>query len=325
MFLTLTPNPCIERTICLDEVKRGFAQRIDSASVKVNAGGKGLNSARVAARLGAQTTAIAPVGNRQLKFLSDLAFEEGFVTDFLPVENDTRVCLNIVHGDGTHTEIIENGAPLSTKIGTGLLEKWRFHLPNARIASIGGAYPPLSAPAFGLHAAVLCQMAAAAGVPVIFDGRGEALRHALRSKTPPWAIKPNLDEASQILDRTIESGADERRAVRDLQDKGAEIVLLSCGSRGLYVGHREGIEWFEAPRVEVVSTVGCGDALVGAFAAQWLMGASVFEAARWGVAAGSACAAQLLPAFTSRSAVVALLPEVKQRNCEIALMRQSNP
>lgn len=319
MFLTLTPNPCIERTLRLALPARGAAIRLDETEVFISAGGKGINAARVAARFGTRSRAIAPVGRRQILHLNELAQSEGLDADFLPVESDTRVCLNLVHGDGTQTEIIENGAPLSVQSGTELLEKWRQNLSGARLAAIGGAYPPSTEPAFSLHAAILCDLAHRASVPVIFDGRGQSLQRALSSKTPPWAIKPNLGEASQILNRTLESRADERRAVRDLRGKGAEIVLLSCGARGLYVGHPEGIEWLEAPRVETVSSVGCGDALVGAFAAQWLTGDSILQAARWGVAAGSACAAQLRSAFVSRADAAPLLTRVRSQTPEIAL------
>lgn len=323
MFLTLTPNPCLERTLRLAALPRGAATRIDSSEVFESVSGKGINAARVAARFGAQCRAMAPVGRRQLRYFSELASEEGWNTDFLAVESDTRNCLNLIHGDGIQTEIIENGAPLSVATGTALLEKWRQNLSGARLAAIGGSYPPSTDPAFALHATILCDLAHQAGVPVLFDGRGEALLNALKSKTPPWAIKPNLNEASQILDRSLETRADECRAVRDLLAHGVEIVLLSCGERGLYLGHREGIEWLEAPRVETVSGVGCGDALVGAFAAQWLAGDSVLEAARWGVAAGSACASQFRSASVSRADAASLLPRVRLHTAEIALQSQN--
>jgi len=279
----------------------------------------------VAARFGARVVAVAPVGARQLAHLEALTRREGVQSDFVAVESDTRVCLNIVHGDGTCTEIIENGAPLSTQAGTLLLEKWRQWLPRARLAAIGGAYPPSTDPAFELHAAILCQMAHRAGVPVIYDGRGAAFSRALRSPFPPWAIKPNLAEAESMLGRAIETEVEERRAVRDLRALGAEIVLLSCGARGLYLGHAGGIEWIEAPRVDLVSSVGCGDALVGAFAAKWLDGASLLEAARWGVAAGSACAAQPFPALISPADAARLLPDVRVQNREIALHSAEKP
>ncbi len=319
MFLTLTPNPCFEGALQLPVLTPGTTQRIDSAAVSRVLGGKGINSARVAARFGAKVLALAPFGGDEAEIARKMAAREGFDADFTATQNRTRLCLNMVHEGGICTEIIENGAPLNVEDGTHLLEKWRHYLPQARLAAIGGAYPPSNAPAFEAHAAILCEMAAQAGVKVIYDGRGAAFSRALSSKTPPWAIKPNLAEAAQILGRAIETRADERHAVRDLRGRGAEIVLLSCGARGLYLGHQSGIEWLEAPRVETVSAVGCGDALVGAFAAKWLAGDGIIEAARWGVAAASASAAQVLSAHVSPDEAAILLEQVRVENCEISL------
>lgn len=318
MFLTLTPNPCLERTLQLPVLNLNASQRVDSAAVSLSAGGKGLNAARVAARFGAEVVAIAPVGRRQLTLLGEL-LGSGVEADFVGVETDTRECLNIVHGNGECTEIIESGAPLSTRAGTEMLEKWAHHLRGARLAAIGGSYPPGEEAAFKWHAAILCQMAARAGVPVIYDGRGAAFSRALKSPAPPWAIKPNLAEAEIILGRAIETPPEERRAVRDLRSRGAEVVLLSCGARGLYLGHAGGIEWLEAPRVPTLSSVGCGDTLVGVFAACYLAGAGLLEAARQGVAAASASAAQARPAEISPADAASLLPLVRLQTREIAL------
>ncbi len=324
MFLTFTPNPCFERTLQIADFAPNSSRRLDIEAVAVSAGGKGFNAARVAARFGAEVVALAPVGRRQIAWMSELCARDGVGTAFVPVENDTRVCLNILHRDAAsqaaqNTEIIENGAPLSLQNGTALLDKWRDLLPHAQLAAIGGAYPPGCAPGFELHAALLCEMAARAGVPVIYDGRGAEFSRALASAAPPWAIKPNLEEAAMILGRTIETVSEERRAVRDLRSRGAEVVLLSCGARGLYLGHAGGIEWSGAPRVEAVSSVGCGDALVGAFAAHHLAGAGLIETARWGVAAGSASAANALPAQVFPGEAAALLAQVSHQSQGFAL------
>jgi tagatose 6-phosphate kinase len=319
MFLTFTPNPCIERTVRLPVLARGETQRVASESVFISAGGKGINAARVAAKCGARVMATAPIGRRQLGWLQELASSEGVANDFVPVEADTRFCINVVHGDGQKTEIIENGSPLSVHEGTLLLEKWRDLLPEVRLAAIGGSYPPAHDSGFDFHATLLCDLARRAGVPVLYDGTGEPFARALATKSPPWAIKPNLEEAAAYLKRDLDSVAAERRAVRDLLRKGVEVVLLSCGARGLYVGTQGGIEWFAAPRVEVVSPVGSGDSLVGAFAARWLETGDIFEAARWGVAAGSACASQEKPAFVNRADVELLLPQVHRTMQEISL------
>lgn len=318
MFLTFTPNPCLERTARLDALLPGAAHRLDSARISHSAGGKGLNAARVAARFGATVRALAPVGRRQMALWRELTAREAVPGQWIETEGDTRQALNLVQSAGICTEFIENGAPLAVQDGTRLLEAWREGLREARLCAIGGAYAPGGAPGFEWHSALLCGLAASAGVPCLYDGRGPSFERALQSKTPPWAIKPNLEEASQILGRAIAGEAEELRAVRELGRR-AELVLLSCAERGLYVGYRGAIEWFAAPRVDAVSHVGAGDALVGAFAARWLESGDIWEAARWGVAAGSACAAQFEPAFVAPDDAALLLPQVKRSTRQIAL------
>ncbi|HEX8464457.1 MAG TPA: PfkB family carbohydrate kinase, partial [Abditibacterium sp.] len=175
MFLTFTPNPCLERTLRLDPFPLGETRRVAAGETFVSAGGKGINAARVAARFGAEVLATGPVGRLQSAELSELAQREGIASDFVAVDADTRCCLNFLHGDGEKTEIIESGTAFSDAEGARLLEKWLQHLPRARLAAIGGAYAPGN-PASPGHAAQLCELAGKMGVPLIFDGRGEELQ-----------------------------------------------------------------------------------------------------------------------------------------------------
>jgi fructose-1-phosphate kinase PfkB-like protein len=103
---------------------------------------------------------------------------------------------------------------------------------------------------------------------------------------------------------------DERQALADLLRFGAQRVLLSCGARGCYYATADSTMFFHSPRVEEISPVGSGDSLVGAFAAKLLEGADEVEAVRWGVAAGSANAAQLKPGFCTPEEIAALLDKV---------------
>ena len=167
-------------------------------------------------------------------------------------------------------------------------------LPQAEMVAICGSYPPSENPAMDMHLTLLVQMAQRAGKRVLVDGKGKPFQICLHSKTPPWAVKPNLDEAQELLNRAIETPQDERRAVRDILKRGIEIVILSCGARGAYFGTKQGIWFVEAPKVREVSPVGSGDSLVGAFCAKFLETNDLLFAARWGVAAGAANATQRL-------------------------------
>ncbi len=295
--LFFTPNPCIERTLAIADFARGASHRVNSADLRVTAGGKGINAARVARNFGARVRVLAPIGRGQIAQFRALLAQDELPADLVEVAPDTRIAINIVH-DGGFTEIVEAGRALSSADGDTMTARFLVHLANCSIAIIGGSYPPANlASARGhdwhSHAATLCAMAATANVKVLYDGKGEAFERAVNSANPPWAIKPNLDEASQLLKRDLQTPDAQSAAVAELMARGVEVVLLSCGARGLWLGSDGQIEWIRAPTIEEISPVGSGDSLVGAFVAKCLQSGDIYQAARWGVAAGSANAARL--------------------------------
>lgn len=315
MLLTVTPNLCVERTALVSDFRAGAVHRIAPENLTVNAGGKGINAARVAAQLHAEVLATSWVGRNQRAWFENELAREGVAHDLVEVEADTRVCHNIVHGDGGKTEVVEAGNPLTIADGTRMLAKFESLLPRAELVAICGSYPTgVSTPdAFETHLTLLCALARRHKKKVLVDGKGAAFEKLLRSHFLPWAIKPNSDEASTFLKYSVRDEANELRAVRDFLELGIEVVLLSCGRRGAYLGTRERIFRLVPPEIEEVSAVGAGDAFVGAFAAKFLETADLVEAARWGVAAGAASAAQVRSAFCTREEITALVPRVVVR------------
>lgn len=319
MFLSLTPNPCLEKTFRVPHFAALGSFRVAPGNVRESIGGKGINAARVAAKCGVSSVALAPIGPNLRDQFEQLAASEPFELRSIPVLSPTRTCHNIVSASGS-AELLEEGHSLSLSDGTRLLEAWRELLPRCDMALLGGSYPPSDEAAWLAHASILCSLARAAGKPLIYDGKGESFRRAVWGKTPPYAIKPNLDEARELLRLPIETRGDERSAVRALRRRGVEVVLLSCGARGCWVGFQNEIEWLAAPHIETVSAVGSGDSLCGAFAAKWIETGDVWESARWGVAAGSANAAKFEAADVGRNEVALLVGQVRRELGEIRLM-----
>ena len=319
MFLTLTPNPCLEKTFRVPDFSQGGSFRIAPVDCLENVGGKGINAARVAARFGVRSVAIAPLGPNLRAHLEQLAAPEAFELHIVEVTSPTRTCHNIVSQHGS-TELLEAGHELSISDGVYVFEAWRQLLPTCELALLGGSYPPSKHPAWLQHGSIVCGMAHTAGKKLIYDGKGETFRRAVFSKTPPWAIKPNLDEARELLRLPIETRDEERAAVRELRRRGVQLVFLSCGARGCWVGWKNEIEWLAAPVVETVSAVGSGDSLCGAFAAKYLETGDIWESALWGVAAGSANAARLEAANVGPDEIAPLVPQVRRELGEIRLM-----
>ena len=94
---------------------------------------------------------------------------------------------------------------------------------------------------------------------------------------------------------------------------GAQMVLLSLGSRGC-VGSKEGLV-VEAvpPRVEAVCPIGAGDALAASFVWAMRRNEDFADALRWGVAAGTASATLPGVSFASFEQTRAIYEQVQIR------------
>lgn len=103
------------------------------------------------------------------------------------------------------------------------------------------------------------------GAKIAVDTYGEALRRIVDTGAA-WLINPNVDELRELLGENVaDRPASLVKAARRLLDK-VEIVLISRGKRGAVVVTREGA--WQGRCVgsgRVLSTVGCGDYLLGGF------------------------------------------------------------
>ena len=81
---------------------------------------------------------------------------------------------------------------------------------------------------------------------------------------------------------------------RRLFAEGVEALIVTLGADGVRIWQRNSVPYYQpAFKVEVVDTLGAGDAFIAAFAAGFINGLSLTECARWGAAAGAVTAARL--------------------------------
>ena len=100
-------------------------------------------------------------------------------------------------------------------------------------------------------------------------------------------LTPNEEEAA-ILDEEPASGVEgARRAATSLRRAGVRDVIITLGEHGCLVVTEHEECRIAAPTVEVVDTVGAGDAFSGALAVAIAEGQTVLEAASWACAAGA--------------------------------------
>lgn len=97
-------------------------------------------------------------------------------------------------------------------------------------------------------------------------------------------ITPNLDEASLLVGRTLQSEQDMQQAAHQLQEMGAAAVLLKGGHlqgdtvSDLFLSREGQPQWLRAPRIHSHNTHGTGCTLSSAIASHLALGHSLTEA-----------------------------------------------
>jgi len=125
-------------------------------------------------------------------------------------------------------------------------------------------------------------MAATSGAVLIENPAIAALVHELFRRAD--VVTPNLDEASLLVGRTLDSEQAMHAAAQDLLAMGAPAVLLKGGHLAgdvvsdLLVTQNGTVHWMRAPRIHTANTHGTGCTLSSAIAAHLAMGASLLEA-----------------------------------------------
>jgi 1-phosphofructokinase len=306
MIITVTLNPSLDRTIELDSLAQGSVQRVTTA--RLDPGGKGVNVARALLANGVPARAVVPVAGVEGDQLVSLLEHEGVDVAVVPVLGHTRSNITIAEADGTVTKLNEPGASLSADDLEALASMVLAASPDSWVVLCGSLPPGLQAEAY----ATLTDRFVSAGLHVVVDTSGPAFRAAVT--VGPELVKPNAEELAEAVGRPLRSQAEVIAAARELQDLGAQTVLVSLGAAGAILVD-EDVVVGESPVDQPRSAVGAGDAFLAGFLAAQHHGSShreaFAEALAWGAAAVRLPGTQMPgPADIDRSVVRILFDHV---------------
>ena len=124
MIGTVTLNLALDVTYAVDELVVGASHRV--GDVRMRAGGKGVNVARVAATLGHQVLVLGFVGGVTGEQVAEELFDAGLTSLLTPIKGETRRTVAIVNGvDGDATIFNEAGpAPSSVRTRPSCTKPW---------------------------------------------------------------------------------------------------------------------------------------------------------------------------------------------------------
>ncbi|MET3210276.1 UNVERIFIED_CONTAM: 1-phosphofructokinase [Paenibacillus sp. PvR008] len=280
MIYTVTLNPSIDYIVEVDDLKLGDLNRM-KRDLKLP-GGKGINVSRILYQLGADSTAIGFLGGFTGRFINDTLREESIKTNFVIIEDDTRINIKLKHGD--ETEINGLGPAIRELEADALVQKLSG-LQKNDIVVLSGSIPPSLGGDFYDRLISVCQQT---GAEFVIDTTGEALMKALVHK--PLLVKPNHHELAELFGVTINSKEEIVTYGRKLLEAGAKNVLISMAGEGALLITADEVYHANVPAGTVKNSVGAGDSMIAGFVGTLALLGDPIEAFRAGVASGSATA-----------------------------------
>jgi len=304
MIHTVTLNPALDKTL----VASGLLPEVINRArvVQVDWGGKGINVSRALHNLGVESVAMGFLGGAAGTLLQRGLAEVGIQTAFTRIAGETRTNLTIHDRERNALVKLNEAGPL---IGTQEMEALRVRIrerigPGDICVMSGNPPPGVPDDAY----AMLVTIVQEGGGRAFLDTSGAPLRPGCAAA--PYLIKPNREEAEQVLERELGDEPDLLRALQEFLEMGIKVVLLSLGGDGALAADAHGVSWARPPEVPVRSDIGAGDSLLAGFVHGLTKGWRLPEALRWAVAAGTAAVMEEGTGVCSLARTAELFPQV---------------
>jgi ribokinase len=248
------------------------------------AGGKGLNQALAAVRMGAPTWMVGCVGEdvfgeTVLGTLTAAGVDHTYVRP-IPGTSTGVAHIRVSRSGGNDIVVIPmaNGDLRTDDVDTAL-----DALDGRATVLLVQLEIPVGVAAYALKAA------RARGMTTVLDpapAPGEPLDGGLYQLTD--IVTPNETEATSLTGVTVTDERSARQAAGWLVHQGCGVAVITRGAAGCVVARQdEPTSVLPAPRVEVVDSTAAGDAFTGALGSRLAAGEDLSTALRWAIAAGA--------------------------------------
>ena len=283
MILTVTPNPCVDKTVFIDTLEVGTFMR--SQKYGCVPGGKGNNVARAVHAMGRRATAMPIVGGHTGEHVIDMiTHDDGVPCVPLRVASPTRTITTVLE-ESVHrqTAFFEPGSQVTEEEARGIDDTFAASLEGVQAVCFCGTVPDRRIE--DLYARLI-PIAKAAGALTILDSHGPEFARGLENA--PRMVKPNVKETEELVGHPLETTADRLESLDFFHEKGVELAVMSLGAEGALVSGEDDRFSVVPPAIEEVNPFGSGDAFVAGFAIGLTEGMDLRETARLACAMGTA-------------------------------------
>lgn len=280
-LVTLTLNPALDIACSAELVEH--THKIRTGDDHLDPGGGGINVARVLHELGGETLAVLMAGGVTGALIEELLDNAGVPRVTVPIHGITRICFTVFErSTGLEYRFVPEGPSVNRHDWHAMLHLLEEIECDWLIASGSLEH--------GMPEDIYARVARVAhrrGQRVVLDCSGPALGAALG--TGLEMIKPSLGELRALVGHELPDDRSQEDAAMALVRQGAaRLVAVSLGELGAFVASGDGVIRMAALPCKVLSAVGAGDSFVAAMSLALARGATLRDALRWGVAAGTA-------------------------------------
>ncbi|MDP4182778.1 MAG: 1-phosphofructokinase [Bacillota bacterium] len=260
MISVVSLNPALDKIYFVDSFEVGCMTRTNK--IIKSAGGKGINVARVLAKMKADVFVTGFLAGSTGEWLQRNVKELDIENDFIWVDGETRSNINIIDTvNETETELLESGPVISEAHIRSFLEIFNRTLETTKVLVCTGGLPE------GIPAnfyKTLIELSKPHGIKTILDASGEALKEGIKAE--PDYIKPNLRELSQLVGKDHNSTQDVIESCNKIIGLGVGSVIASLGSEGAVFVDRNIKMFIKPSQINVVNAIGSGDSMTAGIA-----------------------------------------------------------
>ena len=302
MIVAAGLTPAWQQIASFERFEPGEVNR--AVSVEWCASGKVINVAIALKHLGASVDMVALVGGSHGPAIEAEFSRLGISARWVEARRPTRVCTTILdRASGHTTELVENASPVVAEELERFAAAYSASVANAEMAILAGSLPA------GTPQDFYSTLLAHTSCPAILDVRGPELLAALGYR--PLLVKPNREELAKTAGRSLASDDALLSAMRELNDGGAEWVVITQGKDAVWAASAGKAYCLQPPLMKVVNPIASGDSMAAGIAWALASGRSMLDALRIGIAAASENVTQLLPARLDPQRVLATAEQVK--------------
>jgi 6-phosphofructokinase 2 len=306
MIYTITLDPALERTLDVEEFIYDDVNNIVSEDRQ--AGGKGIDVSRVIKELGGYSVALGFVGGYNGHEIEGRVVNEGIACDFTVTKGESRNNIVINQRKKTMQTFLSAAMTAVSPIEVSAFYSRIKAIPRESYVVMVG---PISGGLTENFWAQLITVMKEKDIKVILDADGQALKRGVDAG--PFLIKPNVHELSRLTDRSVREVDEILKEAEPYLEK-VENLAVSMGPRGAVgISKRERI-FVAPPKVDVKSSAGAGDALIGGLVFALNEGRDFRDALALGVACGTASTLNPGCASCSRSDVYEILEQILVKN-----------